>query len=129
MRLLDQSKCYMGQNFALSSNFVSDWDQVPGIRVKSGPEVFAIFVFCFYLEIAAFLAFSDTCIRFYAKFWTYYIFLGNFSLLVREVQEGQFCGIYVEPGFRHPNLGAWVADQVNIRLVSPMFMRFWDRSN
>ena len=48
---------------------------------------------------------------------------------MREVQEGQFCGIYVEPGFRHPNLGAWVADQVNIRLVSPVFMRFWDRSN
>ena len=70
MRHCDQPKCYMGQNFALSSNLVSDWDQVPGIRVKSGPEVFAIFVFCFYLEIAAFLAFSDTCIRFYAKFWT-----------------------------------------------------------
>ena len=82
----------MGQNFALSSNLVSDWDQVPGIRVKSGPEVFAIFVFCFYLAIAAFLASSDARIRFYAKFWTYSIFLGNFSLLVWEVQGVNFAG-------------------------------------
>ena len=45
MRLRDRSKYPLGQNFALSLKFGSDWDQVPGIPVKSGPEIFAIFVF------------------------------------------------------------------------------------
>ena len=65
-----QTEYNMGNIFALSSNFVSGWDQVPGIWVKTGQEVFAIFDFSFCLAISAFLAFSDTCILFYAKSWT-----------------------------------------------------------